>query len=142
MFILQFILSGLSTVAFGILTNIPRKTLLAAGFTGACGWLAYYYLRDVFLSDAMGNFIGALLIGLLSIYFSRRLKYPTIIFNIPALVPLVPGGPAYQMIRSLVFDDHTQTFSYLVKVIVTSGAIAAGFMLTSLAEKKLLTRRS
>lgn len=142
MFFLQFILSCLSTIGFGILTNIPRKTLLAAGFTGACGWVLYYYLRDVFSSDAMGNFLGALAIGLLSIYFSRRLKYPTIIFNIPALVPLVPGGPAYQMVRSLVFEDDAQTFGYLVKVIITAGAIAAGFMLTSLAEKKFLVKRS
>lgn len=139
--LIHFILSGLSTIAFGVITNIPQKTLLAAGFTGACGWVCYYYTRTIFSSDAFGNFLGALLIGLLAIFFSRRLKYPTIIFNIPALVPLVPGGPAYQAVRSLVLDDQSQTFGYVVKVIVTAGAIAAGFMLTSLAEKKLLRHR-
>lgn len=140
-FSLEFILSFLSTVAFGVITDIPKKTMVAAGIAGACGWVVYYYFRVLFSSEAFGNFLGSVAIGLLCIIFSRKLKYPTIIFNIPALVPLVPGGPSYQMIRSLVLGDNQATFDYLVKVIVTAGAIAAGFMVTSLVEKKVVQKR-
>lgn len=140
-FILEFVLSFLSTVAFGVITDIPQKTMTAAGIAGASGWVVYYYFKDIFSSQAFGNFLGSIAIGLLCIIFSRKLKYPTIIFNIPALVPLVPGGPSYQMIRSLVSGDNEATFNYLVKVIVTAGAIAAGFMVTSLVEKKVIQKR-
>ncbi len=140
-FFLQFLFSFLSTVGFGIITNIPRRTLISAGLTGALGWLIYYYCRDLFSSDALGNFLGAVAIGLLSIWFARKLKTPTIIINIPALVPLVPGGPSYQMVRNLVESNNEQTFHYLVKVIVTAGAIAGGFMISSLVEKKMIEKR-
>lgn len=138
-FILQFVASFFSTVAFGVITNIPRKTMFSAGIAGAIGWVIYYYGRVYFHSEAFGNFLGASAIGLLCIYFSRRLKYPTLIFQIPALVPLVPGGPSYQMVRNLVLGNDAATFNYLVKVIVTAGSIAAGFMATSLIEKKMMS---
>lgn len=57
-----------------------------------------------------------------------------IIFNIPSLVPLVPGGPAYQAIRELVLGDSAKSLDNLKIVIMTAGAIAAGFMITSLVE--------
>lgn len=37
----QFIVSFLSTIGFGIITNVPRRVLFWAGLTGACGWTVY-----------------------------------------------------------------------------------------------------
>ncbi|WP_086348077.1 threonine/serine exporter family protein [Candidatus Enterococcus clewellii] len=135
--LLQFLFSYLGTVAFGVITNIPRKALNVCGITGALGWMIFILTRNLEVGDEFANFFSALCIGLLSIYFSRKKKMPTIIFNIPSLVPLVPGGPAYQAVRNFVLDNYISGLHSTMTVIMTAGSIAAGFMVTSMVEKLL-----
>lgn len=135
--IFQFLFSYLGTIAFGVITNIPRKALNVCGLTGAVGWLIFILTRELEMGDAFANFFSALCIGLLSIYFSRKKKMPTIIFNIPSLVPLVPGGPAYQAVRNFVLDNYISGLHSAMIVIMTAGSIAAGFMVTNMVEKLL-----
>ena len=54
------------------------------------------------------------------------------VFNIPALVPLVPGVPAYQAVRALVVGDYSQGENLLLRVAIVNGAIALGFMLSTM----------
>ena len=58
-----------------------------------------------------------------------------IIFYIPSLVPLVPGGPAYQAVRSILLGNIDDGLQLILKVVFTAAAIAAGFMVTSLLER-------
>ncbi|MGX7148941.1 threonine/serine exporter family protein [Enterococcus ureasiticus] len=135
--VIHCLFSYLSTVTFGIVTNVPRKVLNACGLTGAVGWMIYWSTKNLEAGAIFANFLGAIGIGLLSIYFSRRKKMPMTIFNIPSLVPLVPGGPAYQAVRSIVLGDYVSGIHFIIKVIMTAGAIAAGFMVTGIVERLL-----
>ncbi|MGM0217290.1 threonine/serine exporter family protein [Enterococcus sp. AZ126] len=135
--VIHCLFSYLSTVTFGIVTNVPRKVLNACGITGAVGWMIYWSTKNMDSGDIFANFLGAMGIGLLSIYFSRRKKMPMTIFNIPSLVPLVPGGPAYQAVRNIVLGDYIGGAHSIIKVIMTAGAIAAGFMVTGIVERLL-----
>ena len=66
---------------------------------------------------------------------SRAQKVPMLIYSIPGIFPLVPGGQAYQVVRSLVTgnrDDAVANFELLVIII---GAIAAGFWLAELINR-------
>lgn len=132
--LIHFIFSFLATVTFGILTNIPRRALVAAGFTGAVGWMIYWVLLQLGYGIGTGNFFAAVAIGSFSVFFSRKIKMPMIIFNIPSLVPLVPGGPAYKAIRELILGNMDACLANVMIVVVTAGAIAAGFMITGLLE--------
>lgn len=135
--LIHCLFSYLSTITFGIVTNVPRKLLNACGITGAVGWMIYWSTKNLEAGAIFANFLGAIGIGLLSIYFSRKKKMPMTIFNIPSLVPLVPGGPAYQAVRSIVLGDYVLGFHSIIKVIMTAGAIAAGFMVTGIVERLL-----
>lgn len=135
--IIHCLFSYISTITFGIITNVPRKVLNACGITGAVGWMIFWFTKNLKAEEIFANFLGALGIGLLSIYFSRRKKMPMTIFNIPSLVPLVPGGPAYQAVRSIVLGDYLGGVHSVIKVIMTAGAIAAGFMVTGIVERLL-----
>ncbi|MGK0551855.1 threonine/serine exporter family protein [Enterococcus faecalis] len=127
--------SFLSTVTFGIITNVPRRALVACGITGAVGWMIYWLTKDCATGATFANFLGAVGIGTASVYFSRKLKMPMIIFNIPSLVPLVPGGPAYQAVRSIVLGDYLAGLNFALNVAFTAGALAAGFVVTSILER-------
>ncbi|MHC5269905.1 threonine/serine exporter family protein [Enterococcus sp. LJL98] len=133
--LIHFLFSFFSTVTFGVLTNVPRRTLFASGFTGALGWMLYIGLKEANFTLGFANFMAALIIGCASIFFSRKMKIPMLIFIVPSLVPLVPGGPSYLAVRAFVLGDTSQGFQHVIVVVVTAGAIAAGFMMTSLVER-------
>ena len=56
-------------------------------------------------------------------------KMPMILFNIPSLVPLVPGGQAYRAVRYFAIGKNDLALSYLVQVGMIAGSIAVGFFL-------------
>ncbi|MGX7205764.1 threonine/serine exporter family protein [Enterococcus pingfangensis] len=142
-FIINFLFSMFSTIAFSVITNIPRRAFLACGFTGAAGWMTFWILHTYFQQNiGISNFLGALMIGLISIFFSRIRHMPVIVFNVPSLVPLVPGGPAYMAVRHMMNQQFTESMEAVVTVLVTSGAIAIGFMFTNLIERALKRTRT
>ena len=55
---------------------------------------------------------------------------PVTIFNIPGMVPLVPGGLAYQAVRNLVTSSYQEAANYTVQAIMIAGAIALGLVLS------------
>lgn len=134
-FFIQFSFSFLSSAAFGIIANIPRRALLASGFTGAVGWIVYFYLNQFFNSIAFPNFAAAFIIGCMSIFFSKKQKMPMIIFYIPGLIPLVPGGPSYEAVRAFALEDPNAGFQKLMVVTTTAISIVGGLLITSLVEQ-------
>ncbi|KPG71062.1 threonine/serine exporter family protein [Enterococcus sp. RIT-PI-f] len=130
--------SFVSTVAFGVLTNIPKRALIATGAAGTIGWMIYWGLQQQGYGIGSANFLAAFAVGCVSIFFSRRKKMPMIIFNIPSLVPLVPGGPAYKAVREFALGDNFVGLENLMIVVITAGAIAGGFMMTNVVEKSIM----
>ena len=142
-FVINFLFSMSSTIAFSVITNIPRRAFLACGFTGAAGWMTFWILQTYCHQNiGISNFLGAMMIGLISIFFSRVMHMPVIVFNVPSLVPLVPGGPAYMAVRYMMNQEFTESMEKVVTVLVTAGAIAIGFMFTNLIERALKRTRS
>ena len=142
-FVINFLFSMFSTIAFSVITIIPRRAFLACGFTGAAGWMTFWILQTYCHQNiGISNFLGAMMIGLISIFFSRVMHMPVIVFNVPSLVPLVPGGPAYMAVRYMMNQEFTESMEKVVTVLVTAGAIAIGFMFTNLIERALKRTRS
>ncbi|MCI1974605.1 MAG: threonine/serine exporter family protein [Limosilactobacillus sp.] len=131
--LVQFVLSYVSTICFGILLHIPLRAYNSAGIIGGGVWVVYwimYYHQHVGL--AISNLIAAILISLLSMVAARHLKMPMIVFNVPALVTFVPGGQAYKLVRNFVIGDYHLAMIYFYQVVVIAGAITLGFGLGEL----------
>ncbi|KRN28017.1 hypothetical protein IV38_GL001858 [Lactobacillus selangorensis] len=130
--VVQISFSYLATCAFAICINIPRKALNACGIAGSVGWIVYWLLKNLSTGRMVANLMGALAIGFCGILMARRKGMPVIIFNIPALVPLVPGATAYRAIRALVLGNIDLAIQLIVSVTMVAGSIAVGFMLAQL----------
>lgn len=59
----------------------------------------YQLTVDLEFGKVGASFLGSLILGLMSHTMSRRYKRPVIIFIVPGIIPLVPGGAAYQATR-------------------------------------------
>lgn len=137
--VIQCVFAYLGTVAFAFIINVPRRALNLGGWAGAIGWMVYWILFKVGWSIVLANLLGAFAIGVCALVFARWRKMPLIVFTIPALVPLVPGGTAYEAVRMFVLGQTDAGIGYLARVITVAGSIAVGFMLAQLVGD--LTRR-
>ncbi len=133
--VIQTGFSYLATIAFAICVNIPRRALNSCGICGTAGWLTYWLLYNLGSGRMVANVAGSLLLGVMGIIFARRKRMPAILFNIPGIVPLVPGATAYQAVHEMVFGSADQAIIYTFRVAMVAGAIAVGFMLTSLLDE-------
>ncbi|WP_083210458.1 threonine/serine exporter family protein [Fructilactobacillus lindneri] len=121
-----------ATLGFAILINVSPKALNLGGLVGVAGYLVYlaYF---TFIGGYVGaNVFGAFTIGICGMLAAKYKKMPVIIFNIPVLVPLVPGGQAYQVMKYVAMNRPHLAFFYLMQVLMIAGALAMGFLLSEL----------
>lgn len=137
-FFAQAITSFVASAGFAILFNAPRRALIQCGIVGMCGWLLYYYLVNSFLMDVVpSTVIAAILVGILSRICAVYYKKPIIIFYVAGIIPLVPGGIAYNAMRNFVENDYLTGVQLSAKVVLLSGGIALGLMFSEVANKIL-----
>ncbi|WP_342447476.1 threonine/serine exporter family protein [Paenibacillus ihuae] len=127
--ILQLITSFIAAAAFCILFNAPGRALLQCGFAGMVGWILYLQLDERW-DTVIATFLATVVVGVISQIFARSFKMPVIIFSVGGIIPLVPGGLAYDAMRRFVENDNNQAIQFAVQALLLSGAIATGLVLS------------
>lgn len=145
-FIIHFGSSFVTAFGFTILYNIPKKAIVPASITGAIGWTSFFFLTN-YLSviDFMSTIIASFFIAFASQIFARKLKTPVIIFTLPGLIPLFPGGSAYNMMRAFVEGNANLGFQFATNTFLTAGALALGLSINGaffqlISSKKIFKR--
>jgi uncharacterized membrane protein YjjB (DUF3815 family) len=133
--LLEFFMAGIATIGFGIIINIPKRALIAAGAIGGVSWTIYWGMLQIRLGLALSMLTATTVIALLSLYAARRMKLPMIIFNIPGIVPLVPGGQAYQMIRNFALSNTDLATHFMLQVGEIAGSIGIGFLMAEFIDR-------
>ncbi|MGE7020894.1 threonine/serine exporter family protein [Solibacillus cecembensis] len=136
--ILQVLFSFVATACFGVIFNAPTKVIPACGFVGAVGWTVYYLVTDMGLDDVRSSFIGAFVVALVAHFFSRKFRMPMIIFSVSGIIPLVPGGIAYNAMRNFMEFDYVMGLQNGIRVFMISGAIAMGLVFAEVIVQMLL----
>ncbi|WP_342515154.1 threonine/serine exporter family protein [Sporosarcina sp. FSL K6-1522] len=126
--VIQAILSFLAATGFGIIFNAPRKMLFYCGFVGMTGWLVYSVANELSGDAMQASFLGAFAVAIVAHIFARRFRTPMIIFSVAGIIPLVPGGMAYNAMRHTVENDYITAISFASRAFMVSGAIAMGLV--------------
>lgn len=127
--------AGVAALGFGILFNVPVRTLFAIWVLGALGGLTKYFLMEIDLNIILASLAGASLVGILSIPLAHKIHSPPPMFSIPAVIPMVPGALAYKMMLGLMkISVHTnETGMDSVLIDTLQAGMKAGFILLALA---------
>lgn len=133
--ILNIVFSFGVSFLFGILFNSPKYILVPAGIVGAIGWIAFQSSLLWNESDIQSSFIGGFFIGIMANFMSKKFFSPVILFIIPGIIPLVPGGTAYEAIKNLVLNDYHEALITMIKVALISSSIALGLLIADLLAK-------
>ncbi|QSO54593.1 threonine/serine exporter family protein [Alicyclobacillus curvatus] len=126
----QLVISFLATAAFAIIFSVPRNLLVASGFVGMVGWGLYTGTTMLGLSSIPANLIAAFGVSMLSQLFARRYRAPVTVFAASGIVPLVPGGQAFDAMRYFVENNYNLAVQFAAKAFLLSGAIAMGLILS------------
>jgi uncharacterized membrane protein YjjB (DUF3815 family) len=126
----HLITSFIASAAFGIIFNAPVKTLLKCGFVGMVGWMIYMGITYYTMDSIFASVIASFAIAIISQYFAKVFKTPVIIFNVSGIIPLVPGGKAYDAMRRVVEGDFNAAIPLSAEVVLISGSIAIGLVLS------------
>jgi uncharacterized membrane protein YjjB (DUF3815 family) len=137
---IEFGIAFASTVGFGIITNIPRRGLPAAGLTGAIAWLAYYLIYTGNHQLFLANFVSAIIIGLLGHTFAVIVRIPVNMIYIPSLVSLVPGGTIYLAMKSFANGNLLAGQQGVINTLTVAVALAIGFVLAEVVARNVRAR--
>ncbi|HAH22853.1 MAG TPA: threonine/serine exporter [Prolixibacteraceae bacterium] len=118
--ITKSIWAGIAAIGFAILFNVPRRTIFAIWGMGAIGGLIKFSAIHFELGIVFGSFLGATIIGIISIQMAHLRKSPPLVFSIPSVIPMVPGFFAYKMMLGLIaLTAIENTDAYLQTLIET-----------------------
>lgn len=126
--VFQMITSFIATGAFGIIFNAPKESLVKCGLIGMGGWIIYYVVVDYTGDSVIATFGATLFVGIISFVLAKLYKTPVIIFSVAGIIPLVPGGLAYETMRYFVENNYNSAIASAAKVLLLSGAIAFGLV--------------
>ena len=126
--IYQLPISFAASAAFGLIFDVPRNKLVHCGTVGMIGWLIYSIAIALGLDPIPATFIAALIVASISQMFSKLYRTPIINFSVVGIIPLVPGGLAYDAMRNFVGNQYDLGMQLSVKALLISGAIAIGLV--------------
>ncbi|WAA12735.1 threonine/serine exporter family protein [Fervidibacillus halotolerans] len=124
----QLLMSFAASSGFGIMFNVPKNSIIQCGFTGMIGWLIYISFVGQKVDAVPASFIASFFVALISHIFAKWYKTPVIVFIVGGIIPLVPGGLAYDAMRHFVINDYYTAIQLAAKVLLVAGAIAIGIV--------------
>lgn len=120
--------SFISTIAYGMMSNAPIRTLFAGGIVGMIGWGISKFFPAQGSEAMFSTFAAAAFVSISSQLLSIRLKVPSTIFSIAGIIPLVPGSTAYKAMLALVGNRFLEGITLGTKTMMVAGSIAAGLI--------------
>lgn len=94
--------SAIAAIGFSIISNPPKRAILAAALLAAIGHSFRLFLITVVGTQLpAASLAAALLMGGLSFLTAHSIKVPNEVFTFPSLLPMIPGMFAYKSILSL-----------------------------------------
>lgn len=143
--LVQAISSFIVSIGFAILFDAPKQSLLKCGLVGMVGWTIYYLLVQRGYEAVMATFIASFSVALISHIFAKKYKAPVIIFTVGGIMPLVPGGTAYDAMKHFVLNQYSIAIELSAQVLLIAGSIALGIVFSEVLNqlyRKIVSRFS
>ncbi len=113
--------------------HLTPSDLITCGLAGGAGFAAYYWTSELGTIRFVNEFIGALIIGLITLignYLTAGNYHPDAII-IGAVMPLVPGVAITNAVRDTMTGNLLSGPARAIEAILSACAIGVGIALTS-----------
>ncbi|THF84194.1 threonine/serine exporter family protein [Cohnella fermenti] len=124
----QVATSFVAAAGFAVLFNVPARNIAYCGIAGMASWMAYRLLLEGGADPIAATLAASFVVSVLSQLFARTFRTPVIVFLISGIVPLVPGGVAYDAMRNVVEHQYDLAVQLAFEAFMLSGSIAFGIL--------------
>ena len=134
-------LAGLIALAFGLMYQVSVRMAAVAAAIGALSWTTYWSLAGRF-SGSLGwaEFAGGLAVGVFSELAAGRWKQPVLVFQVPAIIPFVPGFLVYESMLSFMRNQFLVGLEQAFRAVFVAGALAVGLAVATAVTRPLMQR--
>ncbi|MGB5417321.1 threonine/serine exporter family protein [Algibacter sp.] len=94
--------SGIAALGFGLLFNIPRKTMITVFVLGFAAGLIKFTLLNFGFNIVLATLIAVIFVGVVSMPLAHKIHHPPVVFCIPPVIPMIPGYFAYKTVLSVM----------------------------------------
>jgi len=134
--------AAVASVAAAVSYQSPRRLALVAGVIGSLGVVVLAGVEQQIASPGASTVIPAVVIGLASRLIGSRLRVPTVLVTVPAIIPLLPGLALYQGLFFVTQSEPAKGIASLVEAVSIALALAAGVLLGQLVGGLSVSRGS
>lgn len=100
--------AAVAGIGFGAISDPPLRAFKVIAILAALGHACRFCLMTYLGVDiATASLFGGLVIGFGSLWLGKRVYCPMTVLYIPALLPMIPGKFAYNMVFSLIMCLQT-----------------------------------
>lgn len=101
--VLDMLFAAIAGMGFGAISNPPVRCFKFIGLLAAMGHVVRYcFMNYLDINISVASFVGALVVGFGGLLLGKYAKVPITVLCIPALLPMIPGKFAYNMVFSLI----------------------------------------
>lgn len=130
-YILHFFYGFIASVAFAILFQTPKRSLVYIGIIGGLGWAVYRFLLMTYDRVLLSAMMASIIIGVLSGIAAILIKMPTITLYLPSLIPLVPGGGMYYTMYHLIMEEMDLFSQRALETTLIAISLATGIFVST-----------
>lgn len=136
--ILYTIIGLCVSLAFAILFNAPKRSLLPIIFLGIVAVFIKKYMLQYGFSLEFSTFAASLFIGTVGLFFAAKQNIPILVYAISSSIVLVPTINAYKAMMGFIQisthqitnqDIIIQTLHYGLRTWLVFGAITMGIVI-------------
>ena len=115
----DMLFAALAGIGFGSISAPPLKAFRYIALLAAVGHACRFCLMTFAgVNISMGSLVGAMVIGFGSLWCGKQIRTPMTVLYIPALLPMIPGKYAYNMVFSQIMfmqsmGDPAERVKYL-----------------------------
>lgn len=120
----------IACLGFSLVFNLRGWNMLFAAAGGALGWFVYL-LTTGLQNDLYQFFLAALALSAYAEGCARIQKAPVTVFQIVAILPLVPGGGIYRTMEYAINGNTAVFLETGLHTLAIAGALSIGVLLVS-----------
>lgn len=139
--IMYALYSFITSLCFAIIYNIKGKNVFIAGMGGGISWFVYLIVHNLYNSNILSLFLGAIAASIYSEIMARLRKAPVTTFIICGIIPLVPGNGMYYTMYETILGNTTKATIYGIQTLGAAGSIAIAIAMVSSLSKLLFLKK-
>jgi uncharacterized membrane protein YjjB (DUF3815 family) len=124
--------SFISSVSFGMLCNVPKRSIAAGGMIGMIGWMGYMGMSAYGCGVFAASLVCSLLLAFAGQLAAGKYKMPVTVFFVPGLAPVVPGITFYEGFRSLILGEYAASGVVFLHVAYGAVGLACGIVVADI----------